>query len=73
MTTYNKESPQTQSSRQTVTQPENGPQDAGIKIDGLQQVVEMLKYADPAFRESLLKRLGQRDPQLAHNLRKLFR
>jgi hypothetical protein len=73
MTTYHRDSQQNQTSRQTVTPAETGPQDAGVKIDGLQQVVEMLKYADPAFRESLLKRLAQRDPQLAHNLRKLFR
>ena len=45
----------------------------GIKINGMQQVVDLLKNADPAFRESLLRRLTQRDPQLAQNLRKIFR
>ena len=45
----------------------------GIKINGLQQVVDLLRNADPAFRESLLKRLTQRDPNLAHHLRKTMR
>ncbi len=53
--------------------PAGGPAEEGMKINGLEQVVEMLKHADPAFRESLLKRLGQRDPQLAYNLRRIFR
>ena len=69
MSTYQRETGLNQDSRT----PQNGPQEAGVKIDGLQQVVELLKYADPAFRDSLLKRLAQRDPQLAHNLRKLYR
>ena len=50
-----------------------GPLDDGVKVDGLQQVVEMLKYADPAFRESLLRRLTQRDPSLASRLKKTLR
>lgn len=40
-----------------------------IAIDGFNQVIEMLRVADPSFRESLLKRLAQRDPQLARELR----
>lgn len=40
-----------------------------IQIDGFQQVLEMLKIADPAFRESLLKRLAMRDRDLARTLR----
>ena len=52
---------------------QNGPSEEGMKINGLQQVVELLKYADPAFRESLLKRLMQRDPNLAQSLRKIIR
>ncbi len=69
MSTYTRDSVPNSDPRPT----QNGPVEAGVKIDGLQQVVEMLKYADPQFRESLLKRIGQRDPNLAHNLRKLFR
>lgn len=43
--------------------------DERIKINGFGQVLEMLQAADPAFRESLLRRLAQRDPGLARNLR----
>ena len=50
-----------------------GPLEQGVKINGLEQVIELLKYADPAFRESLLKRLAGRDPQLAHNLKRIIR
>ena len=57
----------------TQSIPAGGPSEEGLKINGYAQVIDMLKHADPAFRESLLKRLGQRDPQLAYNLRKVFR
>ncbi len=51
---------------QKARQPET---EQPIPINGFQQVLEMLKIADPAFRESLLRRLAQRDQQLARNLR----
>lgn len=41
-----------------------------IPINGFQQVLDMLRIADPAFRESLLKRLAQKDPKLAKTLRR---
>lgn len=41
-----------------------------VAIDGFHQVLEMLRIADPAFRESLLKRLAARDRQLAAELRR---
>ncbi|MBC7691428.1 MAG: hypothetical protein H7222_06625 [Methylotenera sp.] len=44
-------------------------EEATIKVDGFDQVLEMLRIADPQFRDSLLRRLGQRDPELARNLR----
>lgn len=50
-----------------------GPLEQGVKINGLEQVIELLKFADPAFRESLLKRLQARDPKLASSLRKIIR
>ena len=50
-----------------------GPSEEGLRINGLQQVVDLLQFADPAFRESLLKRLTQRDPQLAQQLKKIIR
>jgi hypothetical protein len=40
-----------------------------IRVDGFAQVLAMLRMADPEFRESLLKRLAARDPQLARSLR----
>lgn len=50
-----------------------GPAEEGIRINGLEQVVAMLEHADPQFRESLLKRLGAKDPKLAQNLRRIVR
>lgn len=44
-----------------------------VAVDGFQQVLEMLKIADPAFRESLLQRLALRDQQLARDLRRDLR
>ncbi len=55
------------------TEPQLKPASDGIKINGYEQVIEMLSFADPAFRESLLKRIAQRDPQLATNLRRVFK
>ena len=40
-----------------------------IPVDGYQQVLEMLRIADPAFRDSLLRRIAQRDRNLAQELR----
>lgn len=40
-----------------------------IKVDGFGQVIQLLQVADDAFRESLLKRLTARDPELARQLR----
>jgi hypothetical protein len=45
-------------------------QEKQVAVDGFQQVIEMLKIADPAFRESLLKRLAARDRELALQLRR---
>jgi hypothetical protein len=43
--------------------------EAPIKVNGFAQVLAMLQVADEEFRESLLKRLAQRDPALARSLR----
>ncbi len=51
---------------QTPPPPQEAPQ---IAVDGFNQVLEMLKIADPEFRESLLKRLALRDRELARTLR----
>ena len=51
--------------------PENDakPGEEQIKVDGFAQVIQLLQVADANFRESLLKRLAQKDPTLARNLR----
>ena len=48
---------------------EQKPGEEQIAVNGYQQVVEMLQAADPVFRESLLTRIGRRDPALARSLR----
>lgn len=53
--------------REATTQPPKAPEQ--IAVDGFNQVFEMLKIADPAFRESLLRRLAARDRELARTLR----
>jgi hypothetical protein len=51
-----------------------GPQEEErIRVNGFAQVLEMLKIADPDFRESLLRRLGAKDPELGRQLRQDLR
>lgn len=45
------------------------PGEEQIRVNGYAQVLEMLQIADADFRESLLRRLAQRDPALAKSLR----
>ena len=42
----------------------------GIKVDGMQQVVDLLVAADREFRESLLRRMAVKDRNLVATLRK---
>jgi hypothetical protein len=49
--------------------PKNTPAPGDQKVDGFDQVYQMLKIADPAFRESLLQRLSARDVELGRMLR----
>jgi hypothetical protein len=49
------------------------PAETGVKVNGLEQVIEMLRYADPNFRASLIKRLHARDPKLAQQLLRFIR
>jgi hypothetical protein len=44
-----------------------------IRINGLEQVIEMLRHADPSFRASLIRRLQARDPALARRLLQFIR
>jgi len=39
-----------------------------IPINGFGQILDMLKAADPAFRESLLRRVAAKDARLAQSL-----
>jgi hypothetical protein len=39
-----------------------------IKVDGFQQVIDMLRTADPEFRDSLLRRLLKQDPKMGSQL-----
>ena len=57
-------------SQPNQTESQNKEEPKGIQIDGFKQVLDMLKSAEPAFRESLLKRLAVRDRDLVRSLRK---
>jgi hypothetical protein len=67
MSAYSRD-PKTQKTPVSPEQPARAAE-APIAVDGFQQVLEMLRIADPAFRESLLRRLAARDSQLAKELR----
>ena len=64
------------SARNAASAPINAPianeqkSEDAIPVDGYQQVLEMLRVADPQFRESLLKRIAARDRNLALDLRR---
>ncbi|MEK6704632.1 MAG: hypothetical protein AABZ06_02485 [Bdellovibrionota bacterium] len=49
--------------------PTEPPEEKRIPINGFRQVLDMLRIADPTFRESLLSRLALRDKALARALR----
>jgi hypothetical protein len=61
---------------QSKIKPQNLPTDQAqedadrIAINGFQQIVEMLRIADPQFRESLLRRIASKDIEMAHSLRR---
>lgn len=44
-------------------------EEKGVRVDGFQQVLEMLCVADDDFRRSLLMRLEAQDSTLVRNLR----
>jgi hypothetical protein len=47
--------------------------DPTVRVNGLEQVIDLLRHADPSFRNSLLKRLQARDPALAQKLLRIIR
>lgn len=57
-----------QSSARSQAQPQEREQ--MIRIDGRGQVIDMLRAADPQYREFLLRLLEKRDPALARALRR---
>ena len=56
--------------RETHATPEPGnPAPEDVRVNGYAQVLDMLRIADPQFRDSILRRIALRDPVLARNLR----
>ena len=55
---------------QQMQQSATTPREKMIPVDGRGQVLEMLRVADAAFREKLLRQIERRDPQLARELRR---
>lgn len=55
------------SDQENLNETEN--RDEWIRINGYEQVLELLRAADRDFRESLLSRIGQRNRNLALKLR----
>ena len=51
-------------------QEETQPSPDAIRVDGFAQILEMLQIADPAFRESLLRRLAAKDKNLVARLKR---
>lgn len=49
--------------------PTNEEKEKAIPVDGFGQVIALLQVADAAFRESLIKRIAERDPSLARQIR----
>ena len=69
MSTYTRQSGKNTDQRNTPkesTQPLST--EKTIKVDGFGQVLAMLEIADDDFRDSLLRRIAQRDPALAQQL-----
>ncbi len=58
--------------RQDLRDPQREPQprEQMIRVDGRGQVLDMLRVADPQYREFLLRLLEKRDPALARSLRR---
>jgi hypothetical protein len=66
--TDNKHDPKSRSASREVSMNAQG--EVGVAVDGFKQILEMLRIADPGFRESLLSRIAARDRSLAQNLRR---
>ena len=49
---------------------ESADQEKMVRVDGRGQVLDMLRAADPEFREILLRGIEKRDARLARELRR---
>ncbi len=47
----------------------SNPKEKMIRVNGREQVIDLLRAADPEFRETLLRGLEKRDLRLARELR----
>jgi hypothetical protein len=52
---------------QTNERPKEG-EKKGVRINGFQQVIDLLRAADPEFRVSLLRRIIVQDPHLGKSI-----
>tara|TARA_Y100001970_G_scaffold258822_1_gene339129 strand:- start:286 stop:525 length:240 start_codon:yes stop_codon:yes gene_type:complete len=54
-----------------INQEENvDPAEKPYRVHGFEQIIEMLHIADPEFRNSLLRRIENQNPELALSLKK---
>ncbi len=60
----------TRYSSNTAPTATTAPKEKMIPVDGRGQILDMLRVADPAFREQILRQIERRDPQLARELRR---
>ncbi len=71
MMTYQRNGKTNSKSSQSSEQSDPPPQKKqGVRVNGIQQVLDMLRVADAPFRESLLTRIAAQDRNLAMELRR---
>lgn len=65
MSKPNKNAPKFPRERGSMT-----PQPSGeyVQVNGFEQILEMLRIADPSFRDQILRNVAKRDPGLARKL-----
>lgn len=68
---YNRRGVRPANSPESAAQGPTGSEEQ-IRVDGFGQVLSLLQVADAPFRDSLLRRLAARDPELARNLRAML-
>ena len=72
MNTYGRngrvETPENNIENPALPPEEGAEEEKGIRIDGFQQVIEMLEIAEPEFRDSLLARIMKADREMGLRL-----